>query len=104
MFGIMLIRRIRFIRINNFIFTDLNFGLGPSFYEKKVEIDADYEYLLQKYGIGITDNGITGASGLVGLDFSVGPIILSSSLYIFKGIYMGEELEQRYSLTFGFVL
>ena len=103
LFGMMLVRKVYLMAINNFFFVNISLGAGGGFYEKKVEVESEYEPLLDQFNVTVTDVGVTGATALVGLDIGVGPVATSCSYYFFKGFYMGEQLEKRLTLTLGFI-
>ena len=104
LFGMMLVRKIYFMEVNNFFFMNISLGAGGGFYEKKVEVDSEYEPLLTQFNVDVTDVGVTGGAALVGLDIGIGPVATSCSYYFFKGFFLGEQLEKRLSLSLGFIL
>ena len=104
LFGMMLVRKIYLIEINNFFFVNISLGAGVGFYEKKVEVEEEFSQLLTQFNVEVTDIGIMGGTGVVGLDVGLGPLTTSCSYYYFKGLLMGEQLEKRLTLTLGFIL
>lgn len=103
-FGLLLMRKIHLVDQNDFFKMSIGLGAGPGFYEKKVEIENDFLSLLTDYEIEVTDIGVTGLTGVTGLDIGIGPLATSCSYYFFKGLYKGDQFERRIVVTLGFSL
>ncbi|MBN2280572.1 MAG: hypothetical protein JXQ65_08330 [Candidatus Marinimicrobia bacterium] len=104
LFGMLLVQKIYLMEINQFFFMNISIGAGAGFFEKKVEVEKQFEPLLRHFNVNVTDVGVTGASALMGFDVGVGPVAASCSYYFFKGILFGDQLEKRLTLTLGFIL
>ncbi len=104
LFGIMLVKKILVFDTGRLFFTDFNLGIGPGFYNKKLEIDDEFSEYPKTLGIEPTPVGVTGLSFLLGIDIGIGPAALSPSYYLFKGFYKGEQFVQRVAINIGFIL